>query len=85
MEVEIYTKDDCAYCYMAKMMLQEKNIQYKEQRLFVDFFREEIIEKFPTAKTFPIIVLDGFYIGGYTNLIEHLAKNNCSSSTLLNE
>jgi glutaredoxin 3 len=35
-----------------------------------DFTREELFEKFPTARTFPQIVVDGESIGGFTELKE---------------
>ena len=31
-----------------------------------DFTREELFEKFPSARTFPQITMDGILIGGYT-------------------
>ena len=31
-----------------------------------DFTREELMEKFPTARTFPQIVVEGQSIGGFT-------------------
>ena len=34
--------------------------------LDVDFSREEMFKKFPTARTFPQITIDGELIGGYT-------------------
>ena len=34
--------------------------------LNVDFNRDDMIEKFPTARTFPQIMIDGKSIGGYT-------------------
>jgi len=85
MFVELYTKDDCPYCQMAKSTLAGKDIPFTEQKLNRDFSREQILEKFPGAKTFPIIVLDGFYIGGYTQLKEHLSSLNESNQILLNE
>jgi glutaredoxin-related protein len=42
-----------------------------------------LLEKFPDAKTFPVIVVDGMYIGGYNELSEELNKG--SSQILLNE
>ena len=84
MFVELYTKEHCPYCQMAKVALMDKVIPYSEQKLGRDFSREQILEKFPEAKSFPIIVLDGFYIGGYTELREHLDSKN-DSQILLNE
>jgi len=72
MTIQIYTKDDCAYCTMTKQALATNNMQYEEYKLHHHFSRGEILEKFPEAKTFPIIVLDGSYIGGYTQLKSYL-------------
>lgn len=75
MTVEVYTKDDCAYCTMAKAEFAKRGMQFEEYKLHQHFTRDEILEKFPGAKTFPIIVLDGTMIGGYTQLKEHFASN----------
>ena len=85
MFVEIYTKDDCAYCQMAKTALASKNIGFNEKKLYRDFTREQIMEKFPAAKSFPIIILDGFFVGGYNQLMEYLEEQSNSSKMLLNE
>lgn len=83
--VEIYSKPDCPYCTKAKQVLRTHDIPFTEQVLGQDFTREIIIEKFPTAKTFPIVVVDGYYIGGYTQLAEQLNKLNEDNRRLLNE
>lgn len=85
MQVEIYTKDDCPYCAMAKIALVNKGVSFSEQKLHTHFTREQILKKFPSANSFPIIVLDGFYIGGYNQLKEHLEEQTKSTKTLLNE
>lgn len=70
--VVLYTKDNCSYCMNAKSLLTNKNIPYKEMKLGEDFTRETLLEMFPEAKTFPVIVVDGFNIGGYVQLKEHI-------------
>ena len=40
--------------------------------LDVDYTREDFVEKFPEARTFPQITKDGIYIGGFTELDTHL-------------
>ena len=85
MHFEIYTKDECPYCQLAKTELQKVGAFFSEQKLYRDFTREQILEKFPSAKTFPIIVLDGFVLGGYTQLKEHLDQQSKSTKILLNE
>ena len=74
--IEVYSKADCIYCNMAKDLLALCNITFTEQRLGVDFTVNTLKTKFPDAKSFPIIVVDGFYIGGYNQLKEHLESNN---------
>ena len=53
--------------------------------LGVDFSREQVMEKFPTARTFPIVVVDGFYIGGYNQLEMRLNEEFKDTRRLLNE
>lgn len=84
MIVEVYSKDGCGYCTAAVSLLKSKDIRFTEQKLGIDFTREMLLEKFPLAKTFPVIVVDGMHIGGYIELTEELRKRN-SSQKLLNE
>ena len=66
MKIEIYGKKWCSYCYKAKQFVKEKiNLLYRE--LNKDFSKEEFLEQFPGAKTFPQIIMDGRKIGGYKN------------------
>ena len=70
MVIEIYSKDQCPFCDMAihkaQAMIQESSdISYKVFKLGVDFGREEMLTKFPTARTFPQIVVDEQNIGGW--------------------
>jgi len=57
----------------------------REKILDRDFTREHLLETYPTAKTFPVIVVDGFYIGGYTQLAEKLNEELNKPQILLNE
>jgi glutaredoxin len=60
--------------------LIENNISFQEYKLGKDFTREILLSKFPSAKSFPVIVIDGFYIGGYTELNEHISLNHANST-----
>lgn len=71
MIIEIYSKDQCPYCDMAvrkaQAMVQETSEHtYSVKKLGVDFGREEMLETFPGARTFPQIKVDGIGIGGWT-------------------
>lgn len=74
--IEIYTKPNCSYCVHAKKFMSDNLLEYVEYKLDKDFVRDEVLNKFPTAKTYPIIVIDGNYIGGFTDLKKiHEEKN----------
>lgn len=85
MNVVIYTKDACPYCNSAKTLLTTKGLGYTEMKLNEDFTREFLLENFPSAKTFPVIVVDGFYIGGYEQLKTKLNESLNNTQKLLNE
>ena len=71
MIIEIYSKENCPYCVQAETLCKQNAtlIDYKKFMLDEDFTREELFEKFPTARTFPQVV-DGESIGGFTELKE---------------
>jgi glutaredoxin len=83
--IEIYTKLDCPYCNKAKQLLRTTDQQFNEFKLNVDFTREILLEKYPNAKTYPVVVVDGFHIGGYTQLAEMINQSSTDDRKLLNE
>jgi glutaredoxin 3 len=83
MIIEIYTKEGCIYCSRAKNFLVEKGLVYSEYILGKDFTKEFIVENFPHAKTYPIILVDGTNIGGYESLVSNFnTMNEISSNSL---
>ena len=74
MEVEIYSKTNCVFCDKAVQLCQMKELEFKKYMIDVDYSREDLIDKFPNARTFPQITMDNVYIGGYTELEAHLNK-----------
>ena len=85
MNVILYTKDNCSYCTNAKLLLSSKGMSFTEMRLGEDFTRETLLEMFPNSKTFPVIVIDGFNIGGYVQLKEKLNSDLKESRKFLTE
>jgi glutaredoxin 3 len=69
--IEIYTKDQCIYCMMAKAELTNRGLDFKQYELGKDFTREEVLSKFSPQSTYPFIVIDNKLVGGYTDLMEH--------------
>lgn len=72
--IEIYSKDQCIFCHMAKEYFESANKEYTEYKIGVDVIREEVLEKFPSMKTVPVIVIDGELIGGYTEMMNYFKK-----------
>jgi len=81
--IELYTKENCSFCDNAKTYLRNLNTPFVEYKLNEDFTREILKSKYPSATTYPVVVIDGFYIGGYTELREH--HNNNDSRKFLSE
>lgn len=85
MAIEIYTRDGCPACTTAKQLLIAHNKPYMEYKLDEDFTREILLSKFPEAKTFPVIVVDGFHIGGANQLKVRLDEEVNDKTKLLLE
>ena len=60
--IEIYSKDNCSFCVQAKQLLRIHGKEYVEYKLDEDFTREILLSKFPEAKSYPVIVVDGFIV-----------------------
>ena len=74
MQVEIYSKSNCVFCEKAKMRLNKYSP--KIYMLDQDYTKNDFLEKFPHAKTFPQIIIDNKHIGGYYELKRWLDHNS---------
>ena len=66
--IEIYGKEQCGYCDMAKKLCESKNLEYNYYQLNREFTRDEMMKMFPDAKSFPQVRIDERHIGGYKEL-----------------
>lgn len=75
MQVLIYTRSSppCTYCVRAKKLLASKDIGYTETDIGPDMSLEDFKATFPEVRTLPLIIIDGVKIGGYDQLVQHLA------------
>lgn len=70
MKVEIYTKNNCIWCDRAKLLLDSKDIEFKEIDLSNDQKREKFYNSIgENVKTVPQIYIDDLRIGGYQDLV----------------
>jgi glutaredoxin 3 len=68
----VYSKKPCPYCEQAKTLLTRKNISYRELDVTIPEVLDQLRNLIPGAKTVPQIFIEGTYVGGYTELVEHL-------------
>ena len=74
MKAEIFGKTDCIHCEKAKILCSQKGIDFDYHELGKDFEMDHILERFPGARTFPQIIVDGKHIGGFDDLEAFLIK-----------
>lgn len=85
MAIEIYSKNNCTFCEQAKQLLKMHGKNFTEYKLDEDFTREILLSKFPEAKTFPVVVVDGFNIGGFQQLQQQINEETSDSRKVLLE
>lgn len=69
----IFSKENCQQCDSAKLLCQMKGVDYVVKTLDVDYTRDELMHISPNARSFPVILKDGKYLGGLIELKEVLA------------
>ena len=70
----IYSKPNCGYCSQAMDLLTMEQLPFEYKQLGTHYNLDELMELFPDARTFPMIVKDGEVIGGFNNLVEYLKQ-----------
>jgi len=67
--VDIYTKQTCPFCFRAKALLAEKNVEFNEIKIDSDTeLRAKMIERSNGAYTVPQIFFNENHIGGCDDL-----------------
>ncbi len=76
MKVEIYSKDACSFCMAAIRLSESRGFDTTVYKLDEDYTSEELLDKFPTVKSFPVILVDDKFVGGYTEFVKSLTEDN---------
>ena len=78
--IEIYTSPFCGFCYRAKLLLNDKGVDYIEVDIISEPKRHsEMIERAGGLQTVPQIFIDNQHIGGCDELYELEAKDKLDS------
>ena len=72
--IVIWSKDTCAYCDMAKRLLNQNGLAFEEKKIGYDYTKEDLLNEIPNARTVPQIIIDDKVIGGYNELKNYLSK-----------
>jgi len=86
-EFTVYTKSGCPYCVRAKDLLQSTRRSARVQEIDCDSFlstpaeKEEFLATMATYcgrsyRTFPMIFHKGQFVGGYSDLVQYLERQN---------
>ncbi len=68
-KIDIYTKFSCPYCVRAKMLLNNKGVEFEEFDITMGGpKRDEMMERAPTARTVPQIFIGDYHVGGSDDL-----------------
>ena len=70
MQIKIYTKAYCSYCYAAKNLLVKRGLAFDEAELSGNLEAEQEMRDLTGGRTVPQILIDGAPIGGFTELVE---------------
>ena len=70
-KIEIYTKNVCPYCTLAKRLLESKGLTWEEINLSTNPERtDEMLERCGGRMTVPEILINDNLIGGFDDLAE---------------
>lgn len=80
MEIIIYTMKGCGHCTRIKELLQRADVEYVEKKLDVDYTKEELLEQYPQVIGYPIMIVDGEFIGGVVESVKFFVEHGLVSS-----
>jgi glutaredoxin 3 len=68
MKAELYTWSYCPFCQRAKALLDERGIEYVDHVMDTKPDELDEVKRKYQHETVPIVLLDGTFIGGFTEL-----------------
>jgi glutaredoxin len=74
----VYTRPMCILCAQVKEQLAQAGLSFKSIDV-ADLGEQERLVKKYAARSFPLLVLRGKYLGGYTHLVHLLATGRLAA------
>ena len=70
----VWSKHNCPHCEQAKTLLDQKGIPFEVRVIGEQWTKEQLLESVPTARSVPQIFIGNEYVGGISELRQHLSK-----------
>ena len=67
-KVQVYSKQQCAFCVRAKALLQKKGVAFEEIDVEQDEAKRLWLVEASGQRTLPQVFVDGRPLGGYTDI-----------------
>lgn len=74
--ITIWGKPACPSCTQAKALCEQRQYAFEYKELGKDFDRDQVLEAFPNARTFPQITVGGNSVGGYEQFVKYIEDTN---------
>ena len=70
MQIKMYTKGYCSFCFAAKNLLKKRGHSFEEISVMGNAEAAQEMKQLTGGNTVPQILIDGKPIGGYTELVD---------------
>jgi len=70
MQIKMYTKPYCSFCFAAKNLLAKRGLEFEEISLSGNSSAEQEMLELTGRRTVPQILINDKPIGGYTELVD---------------
>jgi glutaredoxin len=76
--LSVYTRPKCILCAQVKDLLVKAELPFRAFEVSVAEEQETILKRH-RAKSFPLLLLDGKYVGGFTHIVHLLSSGRLQS------
>ena len=73
MNIVVYSSHGCFYCEQMRLLMKKALLPFKEIKID-DNNREEFVKKYPDAKGYPYVIIDGEPVGSLVEVAKILIK-----------
>src|SRR5262249_48606983 len=67
-DVVVYTRPGCIFCHQVQELMRDAGIRFRVALIEDRAQQEELVVRH-AARSFPIVLVDGVYLGGFTHVV----------------